>query len=525
MILKNFKIKAFNSDELEGNPACVVPLENWLSDDILLKIAKKNNVSETAFFIKKNSKFHLRWFTPDIEMDLCGHATLATAHCIYKHLNFNLKKIFFDSNSGELSVNVINDLYQLDFPKRKPVESELPEEIYNSLNIKPDKVLKSRDYVLVYNNIEDIINIKIDRDIFLKSLAHVQGVVEKKNTLPILGNVLLEAYEGFLKITATDLDIIITEKLTAQTIKEGSTTTTAQVIYDIVRKLKTGSNLHLSLKDNNRLKLISGKSDFNLTCISPDEFPILEDNMDEEYLEVPSFEFLKIINKTKFSISNDETRHYLNGIYLDKNIDNNQMIAVATDGHRLSKSATEIKGIDNFQPIILPKKTVFELLSIIDEDSISIKILSTKSKIKFLYKDIVLISKVIDGKFPDYEKVIPNDERIDAKANVEDFVSALDRLKSLSSDRKGVIKISVDKGLMKFLINDAISGDGIEEVQAQYDGQKMEIGFNSTYLIDVANVLESKEITLMLKDATSPIRVKDEKDPLSTYIVMPMRVI
>ena len=366
---------------------------------------------------------------------------------------------------------------------------------------------------------------KIDRDIFLKSLAHVQGVVEKKNTLPILGNVLLEAYEGFLKITATDLDIIITEKLTAQTIKEGSTTTTAQVIYDIVRKLKTGSNLHLSLKDNNRLKLISGKSDFNLTCISPDEFPILEDNMDEEYLEVPSFEFLKIINKTKFSISNDETRHYLNGIYLDKNIDNNQMIAVATDGHRLSKSATEIKGIDNFQPIILPKKTVFELLSIIDEDSISIKILSTKSKIKFLYKDIVLISKVIDGKFPDYEKVIPNDERIDAKANVEDFVSALDRLKSLSSDRKGVIKISVDKGLMEFLINDAISGDGIEEVQAQYDGQKMEIGFNSTYLIDVANVLESKEITLMLKDATSPIRVKDEKDPLSTYIVMPMRVI
>ncbi len=366
---------------------------------------------------------------------------------------------------------------------------------------------------------------QIDRDVFLKSLAHVQGVVEKKNTLPILGNVLLEAYDGFLKITATDLDIIITEKLTAQTIKEGSITTTAQVIYDIVRKLKTGSTLHLTLKDNNRLKLISGKSDFNLTCISPDEFPILEDNMDEEYLEVPSFQFLKIINKTKFSISNDETRHYLNGIYLDKNDENNQMIAVATDGHRLSKSSTEIKGVENFQPVILPKKTVFELLTIIDEDSVGIKILSTKSKIKFLYKDIVLISKVIDGKFPDYEKVIPNDERVDAKANVEDFISALDRLKSLSSDRKGVIKISVDKGLMKFLINDAISGDGIEEVQAQYEGKQLEIGFNSTYLIEVANALESKEIILMLKDATSPIRVRDEKDPLSTYIVMPMRVI
>ena len=306
---------------------------------------------------------------------------------------------------------------------------------------------------------------------------------------------------------------------------KGSTTTTAQVIYDIVRKLKTGSTLHLTLKENNRLKLISGKSDFNLTCISPDEFPILEDNMDEEYLEVPSFEFLKIINKTKFSISNDETRHYLNGIFLDKKESQDKLIAVATDGHRLSKSATEIKGSSNFHPIILPKKTVYELMTIIDEDSINLKILSTKSKIKFLYKEIVLISKVIDGKFPDYEKVIPQDERVEAKSNVDEFVSALDRLKSLSSDRKGVIKISLNSGVMKFLINDAISGDGIEEVQTQYKGQPLEIGFNSNYLIDVAGVLESKEIVLMLKDATSPIQIKDENDTLSTYIIMPMRVL
>ena len=364
---------------------------------------------------------------------------------------------------------------------------------------------------------------KIDRDVFLKSLAHVQGVVEKKNTLPILGNVMLEAYEGYLKITATDLDVIITEKLTCDIIDEGSTTTTAQVIYDIVRKLKTGSTLHLSLKENNRLKLISGKSDFNLTCISPDEFPVLEDNMDQQYIEVPSFEFLKIINKTKFAISNDETRHYLNGVYLD--INKNQLIAVATDGHRLSKSATEFKGKNEFQPIILPKKTVYELLTIIDEDSINLKILSTKSKIKFLYKEIVLISKVIDGKFPDYDKVIPKDERVEAKANVDEFVSALDRLKSLSSDRKGVIKISLNDGIMRFLINDAISGDGIEEVQTPYKGQPLEIGFNSNYLIDVASVLESKDITLMLKDATSPIQIRDENDILSTYIIMPMRVL
>ena len=365
---------------------------------------------------------------------------------------------------------------------------------------------------------------KIDRDVFLKSLTHVQGVVEKKNTLPILANILIESFDGFLKITATDLDIIITEKLICETIKEGSTTTTAQVIYDIVRKLKTGSSIHLFLQDNNRLKLISGKSDFNLTCIAPDEFPILEDNLDEDYITIPSFEFLKILNKTKFSISNDETRHYLNGIYLDI-INERQLVAVATDGHRLSKSSTEIQGNVNFQSVILPKKAVYQLLTIIDEDSINLKILSTKSKIKFLYKDIVFISKVIDGKFPDYEKVIPTDDRVQSKSNVEEFVSALDRLKSLSTDRKGVVKILLEKNLIKFLINDAISGDGVEEISSQYEGQSLEVGFNSNYLMDVASVLESKEIILMIKDASSPIKVKDENDPLSTYIVMPMRVI
>ena len=177
MILKNYRINAFNSHNLLGNPACVIPLESWLSDDKLLKIAKINNVSETAFFIKNKSKFHLRWFTPDIEMDLCGHATLATAHCLSYHLNLNSNKLFFDSKSGELSVKIVNELYQLDFPKREPVECVLPKEIYNSLNIKPDKVLKSRDYLLVYNNIEDVINIKIDREIFDKINIDPGGVI------------------------------------------------------------------------------------------------------------------------------------------------------------------------------------------------------------------------------------------------------------------------------------------------------------------------------------------------------------
>tara|TARA_B100001063_G_scaffold114884_1_gene107331 strand:- start:571 stop:1356 length:786 start_codon:yes stop_codon:yes gene_type:complete len=177
MILKNFKINAFTTKKLFGNPACVIPLQKWLSDEKLLNIAKKNNVSETAFFIKKNSKFSLRWFTPDIEMDLCGHATLAAAHCINKHLDLNFETILFDTITGQLSVKISNDVYQLDFPKRKPVESELPIDIHNSLSVKPEKIFKSRDYILVYNNIDDIVNIKINRNVFNNINIDPGGVV------------------------------------------------------------------------------------------------------------------------------------------------------------------------------------------------------------------------------------------------------------------------------------------------------------------------------------------------------------
>ena len=321
--------------------------------------------------------------------------------------------------------------------------------------------------------------IKIDRDVFLKSLTHIQGVVEKKNTLPILANVLIEAIQGKIQISATDLDIIITEKIDAEVIKEGSTTTTAQVLYDLVRKLPSGSKIHLNLHNDKRLKLTSGKSDFNLTCLSASEFPILEDSIESDFLEIKAKHLLKLLNKTKFSISNDETRHYLNGIYLHKTEDENpKLVAVATDGHRLSKSQITLESDKNFHSVILPKKTIFEIINIISEESDTlIKILSVRSKIKFIIKDIILISKVIDGKFPDYERVIPSDPRKDVKANVNEFMSAVDRIKSLSLDRKGVIKINIESNKLRFFVNDSSSGEGIEEIASQYDGENLEIGF------------------------------------------------
>jgi DNA polymerase-3 subunit beta len=365
---------------------------------------------------------------------------------------------------------------------------------------------------------------KIDRDTFLKSLAHVQSVVEKKNTLPILGNVLIETKDDHIKISATDLDLVISEKIRAESIENGSTTTTASVLYDIVRKLNPGSNIHLAMQKNNRLKLISGKSDFNLTCLPVQEFPVLEDMMDDNYLEITASDLLKLLNKTKFSISSDETRHYLNGIYFD-NKEKDKIISVSTDGHRLSKTSIIVKDSSKLQPVIVPKKTIFGLLSIIDDPNEKIQILSTKNKIKFLYKDIIFISKVIDGKFPDYEKVIPSDERKVIRTKVQDFIGAIDRVRSLSTDKKNAIKIIVENNIMKFQINDPTSGDGIDEIQAIFDGPRLEIGFNSNYLLDVANILESKEISIYVKDITSPIIIKDQKDNHSTYIVMPMRII
>ena len=175
--LQIFQIDAFTSEIFKGNPACVMPLDNWLPDDTLLKIAKENNVSETAYFIKKEDHFYLRWFTPEIEMDLCGHATLATAYCLRNHLNYKKDSVKFDSMSGELVVKFNADYMQMDFPHRKPVKSVLPQNILDSLSIKPIEILKSRDYVLIYDNEDQIKNIKIDKELFDRKNIDPGGVV------------------------------------------------------------------------------------------------------------------------------------------------------------------------------------------------------------------------------------------------------------------------------------------------------------------------------------------------------------
>ena len=255
---------------------------------------------------------------------------------------------------------------------------------------------------------------EIKRDILLKSLNFVQGVVEKKNTLPILSNVLLQLKESKLYIIATDLDIIFYDEISdVKVFTEGSTTTSAAILYDILRKISSNSDLKFEKKNENKLSLKSDNADFNLLCLPVDNFPNFADNFDGKEILLNNSKFLKLLSKTRISISNDDTRHYLNGIYLHLTEDRgrNFLTGVATDSHRLSSCSIEVNDVENFIPIILPKKTVFQLCSLLLENSNELRIQLNENKIKFSLGKTKLISKVIDGKFPDYKKVVPIDNK------------------------------------------------------------------------------------------------------------------
>ena len=254
----------------------------------------------------------------------------------------------------------------------------------------------------------------VKRDILLKSLNFVQGIVEKKNTLPILSNVLLELKNNKLSVIATDLDIIFYDEIDeVKILTEGSTTTSAAILYDILRKIPSNSELNFDLKTENKLSLKSDNSDFNLLCLPTDNFPTFVDEFEGSEISLNNSKFLKLLNKTKISISNDDTRHYLNGIFLHitENHGRNFLTGVATDSHRLSSSSLEIKNINDFNSLILPKKTVYQLSSLLSENTEQLMMQTSENKVKFTLGKVKLISKVIDGKFPDYKKVVPIDNK------------------------------------------------------------------------------------------------------------------
>ena len=367
----------------------------------------------------------------------------------------------------------------------------------------------------------------IDRDIFLKSLGNANGIIEKKTTLPILSNILIEAKKSKIKITATDLDIIYFEEIPAKEIKkEGSTTTSASILYDILRKLQASSEVSIAQQTANKLKLVSKNSRFNLLCLPSDNFPLSEEDVDQKSFELSSQKLLKLLNKTKISISNDETRHYLNGIYLHKTkLENKSFLCgVATDSHRLSSSSIEIDSSTEIEPIILPKKTIFQLISLLEQNPNKIKVSNTKSKIKFEMENSVLISKVIDGRFPDYNKVVPknNDKILEIQLN--EFKNSIERVTTVSSDRKEGLKMFISKDSVQLSVNNPNSGEGVENINAKFNSNDLSISFNSRYLTDISSQIENESIIINLKDPGSPVLIKDVLDKNSFHVVMPMKI-
>jgi DNA polymerase-3 subunit beta len=367
----------------------------------------------------------------------------------------------------------------------------------------------------------------IKRDILLKSLNFVQGIVEKKNTLPILSNVLLQLKDKKLSIVATDLDIIFYDEISdVNVLKEGSTTTSAAILYDILRKISSNSDLNFDLKTENKLSLKSDSSDFNLLCLPTDNFPTFADEF--EGIEVPlsNNKFLKLLNKTKISISNDDTRHYLNGIFLHitEAHGRNFLTGVATDSHRLSSSSVEIENADNFSSLILPRKTVYQLCSLLMESNEKLAMQTSENKIKFTLGNMKLISKVIDGKFPDYKKVVPANNDKSLVVPSKEFINSIERVTSVSLDRKEGVKLTINKENVQLSVNSANSGDGNEMIKANFNSNSLNISFNSKYLIDIISEVEDKNLKMNLKDSVSPVLIEDASDKNSYYVIMPMKI-
>ena len=358
-----------------------------------------------------------------------------------------------------------------------------------------------------------------------KSLNYCQGVIEKRSTLQILSNVLLDASSSKLTITATDLDLIFIHQISnVEVIEEGRTTTSSSIMYDIVRKFSSGKKINFSSVGENKIHLESEKSDFNLNCIAASEFPLTDEDFNKNEFSINSKNLLKLLNKCKFSVSNDETRHYLSGIFFHQtqNDDKFFLTAAATDSHRMSISKIRLNEKIDFESIILPKKTIFQLCSLLEDYEGDVKISNIKSKIKFELNNSILISKLIDGKFPNYVQVIPKENQKKLQVDLKLFLDSVDRVASVSLDKKDGVKFSLKKDILDLSVNNTNSGDGKESLNVKFD-HDLDISFNSRYLIDVASQLDGDHIEIYLKDTGSPALIKDPGDFDSIFVVMPMK--
>ena len=369
----------------------------------------------------------------------------------------------------------------------------------------------------------------IERADLLRSLTHVHSVVERRNTIPILANVLLRADKDSLSLTTTDMDLEIVESVAASTGTPGATTVPAHTLYDIVRKLPDSSNVEFSSgQGETTLTVKAGKSNFRLGCLPTEDFPKMGETEKFAYtFSVPAADLRTLIDRTRFAISNEETRYYLNGIYLHATESDGVAVlrAVATDGHRLARFEMPLPdGAKDMPGIIIPRKAVNEIRKLIDEAGDEIEISLSDSKMKFSFDHVTMTTKLIDGTFPDYERVIPKNNDKFLELNPAAFASAVDRVSTISSEKSRAVKLTLGGKTMTLSANSPDSGSASEEIEVQFNSGTMEIGFNSAYLMDVARQLEGEGCRMSLSDPASPTIIQDLGDNSSLYVLMPMRV-
>lgn len=368
----------------------------------------------------------------------------------------------------------------------------------------------------------------IERSTLLSALNHVQSVVERRNTIPILSNILLNAEDGTLGLIATDLDLAINEQVPADIQTPGAITAPAHLLYDIVRKLPDGSQIELDHQSaDGRLTVRAGRSQFALSCLPKDDFPIMETGELPHNFTLSTNELKRLIDKTRFAISTEETRYYLNGVYLHaaENEGIPVLRAVATDGHRLARVETPLPAnADKIPGVIIPRKAVNELRKLIDDADGDVSISLSDNRVCFTFGGSILTSKLIDGTFPDYERVIPSGNDKVLEMDGKTFAQAVDRVSTVSTEKSRAIKLTLSTDMITLSATGTDSGSATEELAVSYSSGDMEIGFNSKYLLDITGQIEGDNARFILADAQSPTIVKDGTDDGALYVLMPMRV-
>jgi len=366
----------------------------------------------------------------------------------------------------------------------------------------------------------------IERATLLKCLGHVQSVVERRNTIPILSNVLIEAQEGSgIRLMATDLDLQINETVEANVTQAGATTVSAHTLFDIVRKLPEGSQVEL-IASEGKMQVNAGRARFNLATLPRDDFPVIAEGDLPTAFELPAATLREIIDKTRFAISTEETRYYLNGIFLHVSDEAQPVLkAAATDGHRLARvTVARPSGAEGMPDVIVPRKCVAELRKLLDEVDGTVQVSLSESKARFGLGSAILTSKLIDGTFPDYSRVIPtaNDKLL--KIDPRSFEEGVDRVATIASEKTRAVKMTLDRDKITLSVTSPENGTAAEEVSGDYNAEGFEIGFNARYLLDILGQMRGDSVEVHLADAAAPTLLRENDKASALYVLMPMRV-